>query len=311
MQNIAVYPDEFTIWETFLDAIPAEMHHALIHDDNLLLEVNTVTKFLAYAICFEQSAWTATHYDQRSSHGTHGPRQPIKVRTFLVKHSKMEYNCNLQFVVQQMLPAGQRPGPGLTGNVPAVNAMQYRPGIGQPGPQAMWNGPPKVGPPKATPGGVDASHKPGGVAAQCYTYGRVGHYLRDCKAPRAQVQAAYMAAVGSNTESNTEEQDELVDNKEAPQEIEEQLAADDAESIQIDGEEYVAVDIYDNDYYACDDEEEHMFALMEHQENRRIHMWCIILQKAADKLQQPQYTAQGKECLVTYVEVNEHPAWML
>ncbi|KAG6875815.1 hypothetical protein C0992_002196, partial [Termitomyces sp. T32_za158] len=33
--------------------------------------------------------------------------------------------------------------------------------------------------------------------------------------------------------------------------------------------------------------------------------------KAADKLQRLQYTPQEKECLVTYVEVNGHPAWML
>ncbi|KAG6870197.1 hypothetical protein C0992_000771, partial [Termitomyces sp. T32_za158] len=37
----------------------------------------------------------------------------------------------------------------------------------------------------------------------------------------------------------------------------------------------------------------------------------ITLQKAADKLQQPHYTPQEKECLVTYVEVNGHPAWTL
>ncbi|KAG6863548.1 hypothetical protein C0993_011134 [Termitomyces sp. T159_Od127] len=36
-QNMAVYPDEFTIQETFLDGIPAEMRHALIRDNNLLL----------------------------------------------------------------------------------------------------------------------------------------------------------------------------------------------------------------------------------------------------------------------------------
>ncbi|KAG6869396.1 hypothetical protein C0995_003512, partial [Termitomyces sp. Mi166 len=37
----------------------------------------------------------------------------------------------------------------------------------------------------------------------------------------------------------------------------------------------------------------------------------ITLQKAADKLHRPQYTPQEKECLVTYVEVNEYPAWTL
>ncbi|KAG6881097.1 hypothetical protein C0995_003061, partial [Termitomyces sp. Mi166 len=77
-QNMAMYLDEFTIQETFLDGIPAEMCHALIRDNNLSPEVNTVTKFLAYAIRYEQSAHTATHYDQRSSHRTQGHRQPVK-----------------------------------------------------------------------------------------------------------------------------------------------------------------------------------------------------------------------------------------
>ncbi|KAG6873564.1 hypothetical protein C0993_001322, partial [Termitomyces sp. T159_Od127] len=79
------------------------------------------------------------------------------------------------------------------------------------------------------------------------------------------------------------------DNKEVPQDVEEQSAVDDAESVQINGDEYVAVDVYDNDYYARDDEEEHLVALTEHQGDSRVQ----------------------KECLVTYVEVNGHPAWTL
>ncbi|KAG6863352.1 hypothetical protein C0993_011874, partial [Termitomyces sp. T159_Od127] len=77
-QNMAVYLDEFTIQETFLDGIPAEMRCALIRNDNLSPEVNTVTEFLAYAIRYEQSARTATHYDQHSSHRATGQRQPVK-----------------------------------------------------------------------------------------------------------------------------------------------------------------------------------------------------------------------------------------
>ncbi|KAG6894576.1 hypothetical protein C0993_011201, partial [Termitomyces sp. T159_Od127] len=86
-QNMAVYPDEFTIRETFLDRIPAEMHRTLIRNDNLSPEVNTVTKFLA------------------SCRAT-GQRQPVKVGTFLTKRSKMEQNCNLQFI-------GEMPAMGL------------------------------------------------------------------------------------------------------------------------------------------------------------------------------------------------------
>ncbi|KAG6871690.1 hypothetical protein C0992_010483, partial [Termitomyces sp. T32_za158] len=75
------------------------------------------------------------------------------------------------------------------------------------------------------------------------------------------------------------------DNEEVPQDVEEQSAVDDAESVQIDGDEYVAVDVYDNDYYARDDEEEHMFALTKHQGDGHICMRRVTLQKAADKLQ--------------------------
>ncbi|KAG6882186.1 hypothetical protein C0995_015512, partial [Termitomyces sp. Mi166 len=217
-QNMAMYSDEFTIQETFLDGISAEMCHALICNNNLLLEVNTVTEFLAYAIRYEQSAHTATHYDQRSSCRAQGHRQPVKVGTFLAKCSEMEQNRNLQFVVQCRLPAGQRAGSEPTGDAPVAKEK-------------------------------------------------------------------------SNAEEN---QEELVDNEEVPSEVEEPEGDDDAESIHIDGDEYVyiTVDVYDNEYYACDDEEEHLFALTEHQGDKH-------------------YTSQEKECLVTYVEVNGHPAWTL
>ncbi|KAG6883496.1 hypothetical protein C0995_012195, partial [Termitomyces sp. Mi166 len=116
----------------------------------------------------------------------------------------------------------------------------------------------------------------------------------------------------SDAESNTEEdQEELVNDEEVPSEVEEPGDEDDAESIHIDGDEYITVDVYDNKYYTCEDDEEHLFALTEYQGDRCIKMQCVTLQKAADKLQRPQYTPQEKECLVTYVEVNGHPAWML
>ncbi|KAG6886458.1 hypothetical protein C0995_007623 [Termitomyces sp. Mi166 len=214
-QNMAVYLDEFTIWETFLDRIPAEMHHALICDDNLSLKVNTVTEFLVYAIHYEQSARTATHYDQHSSRHAQGHCQPVKVGTFLAKRSKMERNCNPRFVVRHRLPAGQRPGPGPTGNAPVAKESWYMPRAGQPG-------------------------------------------------PKVQVRAAHTAAANSDVESNTEEdQEELVDNEEAPPEVKELKGDDNAESIHIDGDEYVAVDVYDNEYYAHDNEKEHLFALTE------------------------------------------------
>ncbi|KAG6859427.1 hypothetical protein C0995_008659 [Termitomyces sp. Mi166 len=74
-----------------------------------------------------------------------------------------------------------------------------------------------------------------------------------------------MADANSNVESNAEkDQEELIDNEEAPPEVEELEGDDDTESIHTDGDEYVAVDVYNNEYYACDDKEEHLFALTEH-----------------------------------------------
>ncbi|KAG6858417.1 hypothetical protein C0995_000217 [Termitomyces sp. Mi166 len=246
VQNMAMYLDEFTIWETFLDGIPAEMCHVLICDDNLLPEVNTVTEFLAYAIHYKQSAHTATHYDQRSSRHAQGHCQPVKVGTFLAKRSEMEQNHNPQFVVQRRLPAGQRPEPKPTGDAPVAKESRYMPRAGQPGPKRAWDGPPKVShpkvsPPKVTFGGGNAGYKP--------------------------------SVKNSDVKSNAEEnQEELIDDEEVPPKVEEPEGDDDAESVHIDGDEYITVDVYDNEYYARDDEEEHLFALTEHQGDKRICM---------------------------------------
>ncbi|KAG6898686.1 hypothetical protein C0995_008858 [Termitomyces sp. Mi166 len=215
---MAVYLDEFTIQETFLDGISPEMRRALIF--------------------------------------------------------------------QHRLPAEQRPGLGPTGNAPVAKESQYMPGVGQPGPKGARDGLPRMSPPKVAFSSGDAGYKPSGGVSQCYNCGQTGHYAKDCKALRAQVQVAHMAAANSDVESNTEEdQEELVDNEEAPPEVEELEGDDDAESIHIDGDEYVAVDIYDNEYYAYDKKEEHLFALTEHQGDKRVHMQHVTLQKAADKLQ--------------------------
>ncbi|KAG6893355.1 hypothetical protein C0995_000768, partial [Termitomyces sp. Mi166 len=103
---------------------------------------------------------------------------------------------------------------------------------------------------------------------------------------KAQVQAAHTAVKNSDVESNAEEnQEELVDDKEVPPEVKEPEGDDDAESVHIDGDEYVTVDVYDNKYYAHDSEKEHLFALTEHQGDKHVHMQHITLQKAANKLQ--------------------------
>ncbi|KAG6880611.1 hypothetical protein C0995_005638, partial [Termitomyces sp. Mi166 len=76
---------------------------------------------------------------------------------------------------------------------------------------------------------------------------------------KVQVQAAHTAAADSDAESNAEEdQEELVKDKEVPPEVEDPEAEYDAESIHINEDEYVMVDVYDNEYYTCEDDEEHL-----------------------------------------------------
>ncbi|KAG6869871.1 hypothetical protein C0995_016583, partial [Termitomyces sp. Mi166 len=95
----------------------------------------------------------------------------------------------------------------------------------------------------------------------------------DCKAPKVQVQAVHTAAADSDAESDVEEdQEELVKDKEVPLEVEDLEAEYDAESVHINGDEYVTVNIYDSKYYTREDDEEHLFALTEYQGDRHIKM---------------------------------------
>ncbi|KAG6870530.1 hypothetical protein C0995_012374, partial [Termitomyces sp. Mi166 len=72
--------------------------------------------------------------------------------------------------------------------------------------------------------------------------GDTGH-KPNCKTLKAQVRAAHTAAADSNAKSNAEEdQEELVNDEEVPPEVEEPGDEDDAESVHINGDEYVTVD---------------------------------------------------------------------
>ncbi|KAG6858560.1 hypothetical protein C0995_015690, partial [Termitomyces sp. Mi166 len=105
------------------------------------------------------------------------------------------------------------------------------------------------------------------------TVAELATMLKIAKALKVQVQAAYTAAASSNAESNAEEeQEELVNDEEVPPEVEELEAEDDTESVHINGDEYITVDVYDNEYYTREDDKEHLFALTEYQGDTHVKM---------------------------------------
>ncbi|KAG6867558.1 hypothetical protein C0993_001219, partial [Termitomyces sp. T159_Od127] len=71
-----------------------------------------------------------------------------------------------------------------------------------------------------------------------------------------------MAAASTDAVSNVgDELGEPAEDKNTESGMKEQSVVDDAESVHIDEDEYIAIDVYENGYYTCDDKEKHMFAL--------------------------------------------------
>ncbi|KAG6871740.1 hypothetical protein C0995_000626, partial [Termitomyces sp. Mi166 len=113
-------------------------------------------------------------------------------------------------------------------------------------------------------------------------------------------------------EGGTEVNNSLV---EGPEGLAKQSKQDEVKSVLADGDEYVTVNVYNNEYYSHDSNSKDMVAKMEAPEEEKqtmedhhVHMQKMSLNKAAMRLDHPILRLKAKESLVMYADVKGHPA---
>ncbi|KAG6883931.1 hypothetical protein C0995_011236, partial [Termitomyces sp. Mi166 len=151
----------------------------------------------------------------------------------------MDQNCNPWFIVRRRPSTGQKPVQGPTGDTPVTKENWHAPRAGQPV-QKGWDGPPWVNPPRISLQRLllEVTQDTSQVLQQ-HDATTVAELVTMLKIARRQKRKS----ADSNAESNAEEdQEELVKDKEVPPEVEDLEAEYDAESVHIDGDEYIMVD---------------------------------------------------------------------
>ncbi|KAG5349758.1 hypothetical protein C0989_002005, partial [Termitomyces sp. Mn162] len=148
----------------------------------------------------------------------------------------------------------------------------------------------------------------------CYKCRKAEHFVCKCRelakpAPQVFVWAAHTAALSDVEEANNEQEEE-------PAEADTNKAFE-SDGTQEHGEEYIELEMYDNKYYTCGSDSEGLFALTEvpigkqreKEPDNKVCMRKVWLMVSKDAMECPVLPAQGKECLITRVEVNGHRAW--
>ena len=306
-QNMAVYPDTYQIVETFLRGIPAYIRERMIKD-GLSPEVYTIDDFVAEAKKHEAAKKTLDYYNKMIQHPSSGqkPMAPCdtpkstfrKVGTTFVRrprpktHPKDVSENRRLFIKPKESHHKGAPGAHQP-NKPHFNPLR--------------SNMKRLGPNQPT------------KDSRCYRCGGLGHWADKCEG-KEQIRAAH-------TEKPDEQQsvveEEPVDNDNLS--TNGSHASQDADLA--DDEEYVEMDVYEQDsFYEQETESEFMAPMFDSQNHHRDTMATLTnegystqeikLRKARMKSSKtarprPVTKSEDKECLVTFVSMGGFDTWTL
>ncbi|KAF5371870.1 hypothetical protein D9615_009523 [Tricholomella constricta] len=272
--NMAARTDDWTFLEKFLKTLPREMRKALF-DDGLSPEINTAQEFLAVGLAHQATQKTADYFERNITAQRSQPSQPRKPDGGRVNTPQNNFN--------RPRPYQDQPGRG-----------EQKPHVEKP---AMKTGDrPRY---DQTKNHDHHNHPPGEV---CFNCGKLGHFAKDCKQPKKQ--RAFLRAARTAAPDAASEADDEDTSPEDPDGRDNGRPDTEADN-EDEGNEFVDMEVYENEYYARDDETERMFAMTEviasEERNDKPPSRKVKVRTGRDKIARPVVPIKDKECLVTYI----------